>query len=346
VRGRLRAPRLATTTDPRLFAPGSPLAAPPGGGRLADLLSAEHLALTLPLAGEVDVQPLHDYDWLDPWSAEPSRKSLGFVSWWRDQPPFTFAEQWTDPRWADRSGYLRDPSNDPIDTPGWKYVDTTSYRTNSYARTAVALRTLSWLVGWDNFLRGMRHYAETWRFRHPYPDDFFKSFQEGAGADVQWYFDEVFRGTGTLDWSVGVDQERRSVPAGLFQKEDGTFLQRTPAENETEESQPWRIDVVLRTKGGLHLPVTYRMTFADGRVQDVTWTREEQLQQDWKRIHIESESKLESVVLDPSRGCFLDSDMSDNQWYDEVDDVTPWRWGERVLAQYQRYFHWIAGIGG
>ena len=52
------------------------------------------------------------------------------------------------------------------------------------------------------------------------------------------------------------------------------------------------------------------------------------------------------MVLDPRRVYYIDTDMSNNQWYAEVDEVTSWRWGERVLAQYQRYFHWIAGFGG
>ena len=94
------------------------------------------------------------------------------------------------------SRYLRDPDRDPIDTPGWQYADRESYRTNSYPRTAVALRSLEGLVGRERFLRGMRHFAETWRYRHPYPDDFFAAFAEGAGADLAWYFEAVFRGTG------------------------------------------------------------------------------------------------------------------------------------------------------
>ncbi|MEZ6018789.1 MAG: hypothetical protein R3F17_01445 [Planctomycetota bacterium] len=35
-----------------------------------------------------------------------------FIAWYRDQPLLTFVDQYTDPRWGDRSGYLRGPGVD------------------------------------------------------------------------------------------------------------------------------------------------------------------------------------------------------------------------------------------
>ena len=273
----------------------------------------------------------------------------GFLDWWRDQPSLTFVEQRTDPRWSDRTGYLRDPDSDPIETWGWRYVDRSSYGTNSYRRTAVALRSLPGVIGYDAFLRGLRHYAKTWRYRHPYPADFYRTFQEGAGVDVQWYFDELFRGTGTVDWSVEVEQGRRPEPRGFFQSEGGEFLELRAEDEDPEaekEDRPWAIEVVVRRRGDLRLPLPVRLTFADGETRDELWSREEQESETWTRIELESDEKLVSVQLDPERSYYIDRDMSNNQWYDETDEVVPWRWSERVMAQYQRFFHWIGGIGG
>ena len=66
----------------------------------------------------------------------------------------------------------------------------------------------------------------------------------------------------------------------------------------------------------------------------------------WKRIELESDQKLSSVQIDPDRSYYLDMNMADNSWHDESGRVAPWRWGERVLSQYQRYLHWIGGFGG
>ena len=274
--------------------------------------------------------------------------SSGFLDLWRDQPRLTFVRELTDPRWGDRAGYLAEPDTDPIETHGWEYADSSSYRANSYSRTAVALRTLSSVIGYDDFLRGMRHYSTTWRYQHPYPADFYSTFQEGAGVDVEWYFRELFQGTGTGDWSVEVTQDRRARQLGYSQGEGGRW--QLPLEDASEvvddSEEPWQISILLRCEGELRIDMPYRLTYEDGTVEDGVWTREEQGQATWKRIDVELPQKLVSVVLDPERGNYLDLDMSNNQWYDAVDEVAPWRWGERVLAQYQRSLHWLGGIGG
>jgi hypothetical protein len=273
----------------------------------------------------------------------------GFLDYWRDQPRFTFVRELTDPRWGDRGQYLENPGLDPIDTPGWKFANRQSYRSNSYQSTAVALRTLSSVIGEDAFRRGMHHYSTSWRYRHPYPADFYASFQEGAGVDVQWFFDQLFEDIGTVDWGVEVTQARREPPTGLFQGEEGRFMPPPPAEpafGEEGVEVPWRVSVLLTRHGDLRLDLPYRIVYDDGTVENGVWSREEQAAKAWKRLAFESDRKLKAVLLDPDRGIYLDADMSNNQWYDETDERAPWRWGERVLAQYQRAFHWIGGIGG
>ena len=306
-----------------------------GGSPLADALAAKKITIPLPIVDSAVLEPL---------------RSSGFIDLWRDQPQLTAVPEWSDPRWSDRNGYLRDPNRDPIRTHAWQYADRTSYRTNSYPRPAVALRTLEAVVGEAAFLRGMRGYAETWRYRHPYPEDFYASFQAGAGVDVDWYFRELFEGTGTVDWSVSVEQRRRADPIGFFQSEGGEFFEQPadegPTEDEEDDGRPWRSEILIRREGELRLALPVRLTFEDGTVEEFVWTREDQGERNWLRIERLDEAKLESVRLDPERSYYIDADMSNNQWYDDTENLTPLRWGERVLAQYQRTFHWMAGIGG
>ncbi len=324
----------ATTSYARIPVDGVRVAGLPGGGKIADALAARELKLPLPFVNNPRIQILRDSGGLD---------------YWRDQPLFTFAPQWSDPRWQDRVAYLRDPDTDPIETPGWKYADRLSYGTNSYPRTAVALRTLQGLIGDGPFYKGMRHFARTWRYDHPYPEDFYASFQEGAGLDVDWYFHELFQTTGTGDWSVKVEQEERRSPRGFFQSEGGEFLERSaePESNGGEKKPgPWKVEIELRRKGELRLPVPVLLTFEDGSTQRLVWTREEQTDATWKRIEFESETKLKSAVVDPERKLYVERDLSNNHWYDETEALSSWRWSERVFSQYQRYLHWIQGLGG
>ncbi|MEM7306781.1 MAG: M1 family metallopeptidase [Planctomycetota bacterium] len=325
---RVYGPRRGTTTYAAVPVDGVPLASLDADGKMGQLLSLREI----PAPFGLPVRPV---------------QSSGLLDWWRDQPAFTFVRSWSDPRWNDRTRYLGDAGSDPIDTWAFEHVDRPSYGANSYPRTAVALRTLQHVVGDGPFLRGMRHFAEEWRYRHPYPDDFFRTFQEGAGVDCAWYFEEVFRTTHRGDWQVEVDQRRSPGDLGLFQGEGGEFLERPALDDEGgDDDAPWQVEVTLRRDGALSLPIPLRLTFDDGTVHELVWTREEQLERAWKRLSFEGDAKLISAQLDPNRRVFLDADVSNNAWYDAVDPVTPWRWGERVLAQVQTYLHWIGGLGG
>ena len=305
----------------------------PGGTVLASALSMR--AIPLP--------------WVD-FELTPLLPS-GFLDAWRDQPALCFVPEPTDPRWNDRVRYLRDPDRDPIDTFGWEYADRTSYVVNSYPRPAVALRSLEGMLGRDRFRRGMRHFSESWRYRHPYADDFFEAFAEGAGVDVGWYFEALFRGTGTVDWSVEVEQRRLEPEQGLRQAGPGgpfELLERAEDEGEGDGQTglPWQADVSIVRRGELRLPLTYELQFDDGTVERHLWTRAEQAERRWLALELVSERKLVAVRLDPDRNWYLDADMSDNAWFDDVDRVAPVRWSERVFNRYLHLLHWQAGLGG
>ena len=280
--------------------------------------------------------------------------SSAFIDFWRDQPFLTFAPEFSDPIRGDRAGYLRDPDTDPIETWAFHYCDRNSYRTNSYPRTAASLRTLRDLVGSTLFLRGMRHYSEQWRYRHPYAEDFYAAFQEGSGEDVAWFFDDVFRGTKTADWSVGVRQPRTPKPAGLFQLPDGSWGP-PPEEGEPGAPSPGgdlAYDVVVRRDGDLVLPVDVEVRFEpvegeESRSVTYTWTREQQEAQTWWRLPLEpGTASIRAVVLAPKPIVHLDTDLSNNAWYARSDRLAPWRWTERSITWHSRILQWLSRVAG
>ena len=325
----------------------------PGGTVLASALAVQ--AIPLPWVG-FDLTPL---------------RSSGFLDAWRDQPQLTFVPSPTDPRWNDRVRYLREPDLDPIDTHAWKYADRTSYGVNSYSRPAVALRSLPAVVGRERFLRGMRHYSEAWRYRHPYPDDFFTAFNEGAEVDVSWYFDALFRSTATVDWSVEVEQRRVDPMRGFHQPDPrGPFLELTEDSTaqvsdegvppafaahvdraqagapDDEAELPWHAQVLIVRHGELRLPLEYELRFDDGTMERHVWSREDQAEGRWLELERFGDRKLTAVLLDPDRSWYIDADMSNNSWFDEVDRIAPVRWSERVFNRYIHLLHWQAGLGG
>jgi hypothetical protein len=310
---------------------GVALARQPGGAAAADLLALK--------------------GWSLPWGGrlEPLRPS-GILDWWKLQPMLSFGRQRDDPRSVDRSGYLQDPDTDIVDTHGWRYADRTSYRVNSYRRTATALRSLAGMVGWEPFLRGMRLYSERWRYRHPYPQDFVDAFQEGAVVDIPWFFDAAFRSTATVDWSVEVDQKPEPKPAGWFLDPKGEW-RKAADEEPPKDAEPdrWTVNLIVRRKGTLLLPVKLALRYADKSGETLLWTREEQARTTWWKPlegREVSKSKLVSAVLDPERVYDFDKNLSNNQWFDETDEKAPLRWAERAFEEYAHLLHWFGGVGG
>jgi len=279
----------------------------------------------------------------------------GLINLWRDHPYLTLAPQISDQRWADRSGMLEDhPQREPVMTAAWRFADRRSYRKNSYERPAVILRSLPGVVGHDRFLKGMRHYSEKWRYGHPAPEDFFEAFIEGSGEDVSWYFEELLRGTGTVDWAVTVEQRPARPASGLFQETAaGEFAPRAAeearppsGEAEPELEEPWAIEVAITRTGDLRLPLEIEIQYEDDAREQLTWSRQDQLENRWLKIARTDPRRVVAVRLDPSRDYYIDPDMSNNQWFEEVDRVAPLRWSERVFSQIVQYLHWYSAIGG
>jgi hypothetical protein len=201
-------------------------------------------------------------------------------------------------------------------------------------------------VGSERFLRGMRKYSEEWRYNHPYPDDFFRTFQQGADVDVQWYFDQAFRSTATVDWQLSVGETQIKAVRGWVPDSQGNF---TAAPKAAEEAAQWRPDILIKRKGELLLPLEVEARWADGHVVRRAWTRDDQLRSTWWKPFKSDETraaKLESVVLDPDRRWTFDTNLANNAWYAEKDQATPWRHAERTWAHWTHVLHWIGGIGG
>lgn len=295
---------------------------------------------------------------------QPMRSS-GFLDMWREQPLLSLMPRRVDPRDQSRSRYLRAPGVDPVDTWGWHCRDVGVHRTNTYARTATVMRSMPALFeasdsevdGQRALFSGMRSYAEGWRFRHPYPDDFFAAFQAGDGVDLDLdpLFEDLFRGTGTVDWTIGVSQRRAGDPKGFVMGTDGRFATYPDGqddeedgedEEEAEDAKLWLQDVVVQREGALCLPVEIEFEWEDGETERLVWTREEQQEKRWLRIELSRSERLVRASVDPDAGYFLDTDRSNNNWFRPTDHVAPVRWAERAFTQLCQRLHWQKGLGG
>ncbi len=109
------------------------------------------------------------------------------------------------------------------------------YRTGSYTAGAILLHQLKYIIGNDVFYRGMKRYYNTWKFRHPEPNDFIRIMEKESGMQLHWYLRYWIYTTKTIDYGI-------------------TDLQ--PSANGTT--------VTLIRMGEFPMPVDLLITYADG----------------------------------------------------------------------------------
>jgi len=110
----------------------------------------------------------------------------------------------------------------------------------SYDKPAVMLHALEAILGEDTFFEAYRTFADRWGYKHPTPHDFFNTFEEVSGRELDWFWRGALYETWTLDHAVssidstdeGVtvtveDQARLPMPVLLHAKyEDGRTVER------------------------------------------------------------------------------------------------------------------------
>jgi hypothetical protein len=151
---------------------------------------------------------------------------------WMDEGLNTFmqfmAEQEWDRNYPSRRGpahkivpYMRSEKHllEPIMTNSENIIQ---FGPNAYAKPATALNILrETIMGRELFDYAFRQYAQRWMFKHPTPDDFFRTMEDASAVDLDWFWRGWFFKTEPVDISL------ESV--SWFKLDD-----RSPAEKKTD----------------------------------------------------------------------------------------------------------------
>ena len=71
---------------------------------------------------------------------------------------------------------------------------------NAYAKTATGLNILrETIMGRELFDHAFRSYSQRWMFKHPSPEDFFRSLEDASAVDLDWFWRGWFYGTDHVD---------------------------------------------------------------------------------------------------------------------------------------------------
>jgi hypothetical protein len=132
---------------------------------------------------------------------------------WMDEGLNTFmqfmAEQEWDRNYPSRRGpahkivpYMRSEKHllEPIMTNSENIIQ---FGPNAYAKPATALNILrETVMGRELFDYAFKQYSTRWMFKHPTPDDFFRTMEDASAVDLDWYWRGWFYKTEPVDISL------------------------------------------------------------------------------------------------------------------------------------------------
>jgi hypothetical protein len=168
-------------------------------------------------------------------------------------------------------------------TPSDYHVPGPAYGIASYDKPATGLATLRAMLGEETFLRAYREYLRRWSFKHPYPWDFFATFEDVSGLDLDWFWRGWYYETWTLDQAVGgvrLDGDRSIV----FVEDRGRL--------------PMPVPLTIRCQGGETIERTIPVD---------PWLA------GLRQTSIEVDCAVESVTIDAGHR-YPDADRANNTW--------------------------------
>jgi hypothetical protein len=182
---------------------------------------------------------------------------------------------------------LADPTAPPIlsraDTviEKWRHPVT-------YFKTALGLVLLrEQILGPDRFDPAFRAFIAAWAFRHPTPADFFRFMDSYTGEDLSYWWRGWFANNWQLDLAV-------------------TGIKPFPPKDPLRGSL-----VKVEALDKLVMPVTLRVTFADGTSRDIRLPAETWIRTASTDVPVVSNSPVVRAVLDPDHK-IPDKDRSNN----------------------------------
>jgi Peptidase family M1 domain len=201
-------------------------------------------------------------------------------------------------------GLVKSGLQEPMSTLSDHFNTNRAYGTSAYSMGAVYLHQLRYIIGEDNFYKGMQRYYNTWKMRHPEPIDFVRVMEKTSGMQLKWYANYWLYTTKRIDYGV-----KSAVEEG------GT----TTVTLERIGQMPMPIDLLVTYKDGtkelFYIPLNE--TFGSKPVEDKTMGRTELTEWYWTsptytfkinksltniaRIEIDPQARMADIVKDNNK---------------------------------------------
>jgi aminopeptidase N len=184
------------------------------------------------------------------------------------------------------NGWIHDPSpleDLPIVTPG-DVLKGSAYGNNAYGKPALGYLAVKDLLGDATFRKALHAYMDRWHGKHPSPWDFFNSFSNASGKNLNWFWNNWFFSNNYIDLAL------TSV-----KKTGGNY------------------SLSIANIGGMDAPVDVHVTYTDGDTTSfhqtpAIWESD----QKQATVMIPARKPIRSIRLDG--GIWMDADTTNNSW--------------------------------
>ncbi|HEX4373737.1 MAG TPA: M1 family metallopeptidase [Puia sp.] len=184
------------------------------------------------------------------------------------------------------NGWILDPSQEedlPIITPA-NVLRNQAYGNNAYGKPSLAYFAMKDYLGDDMFRKCLHAFMDRWHGKHPIPWDFFNTFNDVSGKNLNWFWSNWFFTTNYIDLAV--------------QKVDATNNGYT---------------LSIQNIGGFPIPFDIKINYENGSSETIHKTPEIwSADQKQVSVNISATKKIQSLKLDG--GIFVDADESNNTW--------------------------------
>ncbi|MAM22700.1 MAG: peptidase M1 [Croceibacter sp.] len=169
----------------------------------------------------------------------------------------------------------------PMTTHADRYNVNQAYSITAYAKGAVFLAQLEYLLGNNLQDEIIKEYYNQWKFKHPTPNDFIRVAEKVSGAELGWYLIDFGQTTNTIDYAVKTIEDNTAT---------------------------------LERIGLMPMPIDAKVTFADGTTKMVhiplrmmRWVKPnaENVQEDWPwampTYELKMDKEISKIEIDPSQ---------------------------------------------
>lgn len=180
-----------------------------------------------------------------------------------------------------------------------------AYGISAYSKGAIFLSQLGYVIGQDQLMQTIRRYYDTFKFRHPTPNDFIRTAEKVSGMELEWYLTDWTRTTNTIDY--GIKEVKEGGQGTLITLERIGLM-------------PMPMDILVVYKDGARETFYAPLRMMRGEKENPYPALERTVVPDWPWANPIYElelarplSEIEAIALDPSQ-LMADVNPENNLW--------------------------------